>query len=56
MRHQQRGLAWMLQREAEGEGPHFGMLCDEQGLGKTAQAMALIASNPCQFNHKVKQL
>ena len=48
MRYQKQGLAWMLSREATGTNPAGGMLCDEQGLGKTITAIALIASNPCQ--------
>ena len=48
MRYQKQGLAWMLSREATGANPAGGMLCDEQGLGKTITAIALIASSPCE--------
>ena len=48
MRYQKQGLAWMLSREAAGANPAGGMLCDEQGLGKTITAIALIASHPCE--------
>lgn len=45
MPHQRAGLAWMLRREQVSE-LRGGMLCDEQGLGKTLQALSLIASAP----------
>lgn len=45
--YQKQGLAWMLKQEAAAHGPHGGMLCDEPGVGKTMQGIALIASNQC---------
>lgn len=42
----------MLRREQQGL-PSGGMLCDEQGLGKTATAIALIVSNP--YEDKIRK-
>ncbi|BDA44076.1 Uncharacterized ATP-dependent helicase C23E6.02 [Coccomyxa sp. Obi] len=44
MRHQRRALAWMLKRE-KGQ-PSGGILADDQGLGKTLTALALVVSDP----------
>ena len=46
--HQKRALAWMLHREEEGVKPAVpgGLLADDQGLGKTVTAIALILSHP----------
>ena len=41
--HQKVGIKWMLEKEANGHG---GILADDPGLGKTFQALALIASSP----------
>ncbi|KAJ8610371.1 hypothetical protein CTAYLR_003874 [Chrysophaeum taylorii] len=38
--HQERALAWMLERERAGQG---GILADEPGLGKTLTSLCLIA-------------
>jgi len=43
--HQKVALAWMLARES-GEKGGGGLLADEQGLGKTVEAAALIGSAP----------
>lgn len=45
LRHQRRALSWMKQREAPGSSPCGGLLADDQGLGKTFSAIALIATN-----------
>ncbi|CAL8470060.1 g9602 [Coccomyxa elongata] len=44
LRHQRRALAWMLKREKS--QPSGGILADDQGLGKTLTALALIVSDP----------
>lgn len=46
LRHQRRAVSWMRRREAAGSSPRGGMLADDQGLGKTFSAIALIAANP----------
>jgi hypothetical protein len=46
LKHQRRAVAWMRRREAAGSSPRGGMLADDQGLGKTFSAIALIAANP----------
>ena len=46
LRHQRRAVSWMRRREAVGSSPRGGMLADDQGLGKTFSAIALIAANP----------
>lgn len=45
--HQQRALAWMLHREREAAKPAVagGILGDDQGLGKTITAIALLLTN-----------
>ena len=43
--YQKVALAWMLARES-GEGGGGGILADEQGLGKTVEAAALIGTAP----------
>lgn len=47
MQHQETGIRWMLEREAEGQG---GILADEMGLGKTIQMAGLIKSKMCQHS------
>ena len=42
-KHQRISLAWMLRREQENNA-RGGMLCDEQGLGKTITLISLIAT------------
>eukprot|EP00803_Ostreobium_quekettii_P005434 evm.model.scf_1750.1 EVM.evm.TU.scf_1750.1 scf_1750:1711-12758(-) len=42
--HQRVALAWMARRE-EASQVRGGMLCDEQGLGKTVSAISLIATH-----------
>ena len=62
--HQQRALAWMLHREREATKPAVagGILGDDQGLGKTITAIALLLTNlpgqvrtsaPCNIRHFV---
>lgn len=46
LRHQKRAVSWMRKREAVGSSPRGGLLADDQGLGKTFSAIALIAANP----------
>ena len=46
LRHQRRAVSWMRRREAAGSSPRGGLLADDQGLGKTFSAIALIVSNP----------
>lgn len=46
LKHQRRAVSWMRRREAAGSSPRGGMLADDQGLGKTFSAIALIAANP----------
>jgi SNF2 family DNA or RNA helicase len=45
LKHQQIGLSWMVRRE-RGKDPQGGILADDQGLGKTIQAIALMLKNP----------
>lgn len=40
---QRRSLAWMIKMEVNGS-PAGGMLCDEQGLGKTPTTVCLMAT------------
>jgi SNF2 family DNA or RNA helicase len=42
MEHQEVGVRWMLEKEAE----TGGLLCDEMGLGKTIQMAGLIKNRP----------
>ncbi|KAL3158216.1 hypothetical protein ABBQ38_010470 [Trebouxia sp. C0009 RCD-2024] len=46
--HQKRALAWMLHREQPGTKPPVagGLLADDQGLGKTVTAIALLLRHP----------
>ena len=44
--HQRTALAWAVAREAPGARPRGGLLADDQGLGKTVTAAALIARAP----------
>ncbi|KAF5825693.1 SNF2 family N-terminal domain-containing protein, partial [Dunaliella salina] len=44
MRHQKMALAWMCKREIS-SNPQGGILADDQGLGKTVSAIALIVTN-----------
>jgi len=46
LRHQKRAVVWMRKREQLGSSPRGGLLADDQGLGKTFSAIALIAANP----------
>ena len=46
LRHQKRAVAWMRRREAAGSSPRGGLLADDQGLGKTFSAIALMVANP----------
>jgi transcription termination factor 2 len=45
LRHQRRAVAWMRRREAAGSSPRGGLLADDQGLGKTFSAIALMVAN-----------
>lgn len=51
LRHQKLALGWMTSCEERTgtvrAGPCGGMLCDDQGLGKTISTIALIASDQC---------
>ena len=44
--HQAEGVKWMLNRERANTGPKGGFLCDEMGVGKTAQVISTISENP----------
>lgn len=46
--YQKRALAWLLHREEAGAKPAVagGLLADDQGLGKTVTAIALLLSHP----------
>ena len=48
--YQKRALAWMLHREQPDARPAVagGLLADDQGLGKTVTAIALLLSHPPQ--------
>jgi len=39
------GVKWLLERETA-EGVRGGFLCDEMGIGKTAQLVAMMCRNP----------
>ena len=43
--HQVEGVKWMLARERANTGPKGGFLCDEMGVGKTAQVISTISEN-----------
>ena len=43
--HQVEGVKWMLARERANSGPKGGFLCDEMGVGKTAQVISTISEN-----------
>jgi SNF2 family DNA or RNA helicase len=43
--HQEEGIRWMLEREMNSGSFEGGFLCDDPGLGKTLQTLALIAGN-----------
>ena len=43
--HQEEGIRWMLEREMNGAPYSGGFLCDDPGLGKTLQTLALILGN-----------
>jgi SNF2 family DNA or RNA helicase len=43
--HQTEGIRWMLERELNSMDFTGGFLCDDPGLGKTLQTLALIAGN-----------
>ena len=45
LRHQRRAVSWMRRRRSRGARARGGMLADDQGLGKTFSAIALIAAN-----------
>lgn len=45
MHFQRQGLNWLKERDQNIDLPG-GLLCDQQGLGKTLQALCLIASSP----------
>jgi SNF2 family DNA or RNA helicase len=39
------GVKWLLEREKD-DGVRGGFLCDEMGIGKTAQLVAMMCQNP----------
>jgi SNF2 family DNA or RNA helicase len=41
-----KGVLWMLTMENQTSGPKGGFLCDEMGLGKSAQLIATMLGNP----------
>jgi len=43
--HQEEGIRWMVDRERSTDPFHGGFLCDDPGLGKTLQTLALILAN-----------
>lgn len=43
--HQIEGIQWMLEREILPQYQNGGLLCDDPGLGKTIQTLALIKAN-----------
>ena len=43
--HQKKGLSWLLSMENLNRGPRGGFLCDEMGLGKSIQTIAVILGN-----------
>ncbi len=45
LQYQRQGLSWLIKRDQDRDVPG-GLLCDQQGLGKTLQALSLIASSP----------
>jgi SNF2 family DNA or RNA helicase len=48
-KHQEDGVAWMLQREKkEYQGVSGGIIADEMGLGKTIMMIGTMMVNPCQ--------
>ena len=44
--YQREGVLWMLTMENQTSGPKGGFLCDEMGLGKSAQLIATMLGNP----------
>jgi SNF2 family DNA or RNA helicase len=44
--YQREGVLWMLTMENQLSGPKGGFLCDEMGLGKSAQLIATMLGNP----------
>ena len=44
--YQREGVLWMLTMENQTSGPRGGFLCDEMGLGKSAQLIATMLGNP----------
>jgi len=42
------GVKWLLEREKDDDGVRGGFLCDEMGIGKTAQLVAMMCQNPLQ--------
>jgi SNF2 family DNA or RNA helicase len=40
------GVKWLLERENDTAGVRGGFLCDEMGIGKTAQLVAMMCRNP----------
>jgi SNF2 family DNA or RNA helicase len=47
--HQEEGIKWMISRELDKANKPGGLLCDDPGLGKTLQTLALIAANTKSF-------
>jgi len=43
--HQIEGIKWMISRELDLTNNPGGLLCDDPGLGKTLQSLAMIAAN-----------
>lgn len=48
--HQEEGIKWMISRELDNTAKAGGLLCDDPGLGKTLQSLALIAANTRSFS------
>lgn len=47
--HQEEGIKWMISRELDTGNNPGGLLCDDPGLGKTLQSLAVVAANTKSF-------
>jgi SNF2 family DNA or RNA helicase len=54
--YQREGVLWMLTMENQTSGPKGGFLCDEMGLGKSAQLIATMLGKPQkEYSHRRTQ-